>query len=122
MPYRHLRCLKRLLEGNRCLSCNAQNGVAVHAVRGDLVFKYGIVQSQRLQRIASQLQTFRLIRRENIDAVLRGFRIHVSGCSQLFNAAHHSDTGEASHLAGLDRNSVLRKRAAVVTAGNSSAV
>src|SRR5699024_11458647 len=59
---------------------------AVHAVGCDLILKDRIVQAQSLYRALSHDRVFR----ENIDAVLRRFRVHLTAGAQLFDGAHHA--------------------------------
>ena len=77
---------KRLTESSRCLTGNSQNTVAVHTIRSNLIFKYGIPQAQHFHRIGSD----RCIGRQNINTVLRCIRIHLTGGAQFFNRAHHT--------------------------------
>ena len=113
---------KRLSESHGRLSCNTEHAVAVNTVRGDLIVKVRIVKSQGFHRIGAKLQILCLVLREDIDAVLRCLRIHVPCRTELLDAAHHTDRGKASHLAGLDLDAICRHRAAVMAAGNSPAV
>ena len=113
---------KRLSESHGRLSCNTEHAVAVNTVRGDLIVKVRIVKPQGFHRIGAKLQILCLVFREDIDAVLRCFRIHVSCCTELLDAAHHADGRKSSHLAGLDLDAICRHRAAVMAAGNSPAV
>ena len=120
--YRDDRGNELVSKGNRCLPCDAEHAVAVDTVGGDLILKVGVMKAEGLDRIGAELQLPCLILREDIDAVLRCLGVHLPCCTELLDAAHHADRGEASHLAGLDPDAVLRHRAAVVAAGYLPAV
>ena len=122
MLHRNNRRNKGLVKGYRRFSCNSENGIAVHAVGGNLIFEIRIMKAERFDRICAESKLCLLLLRENINAILRSLRIHVSGCAKLFDSAHHADARKSAHFAGLDLNAILRQRTAVMTAGNLSAV
>ncbi len=72
--YFHHRSDKGLAEGCRCLSCNSQYTVAIHSVRGDFIFKYGISHAKGFNSVGAWLH----ILLKNVNAVFRGFRVHIS--------------------------------------------
>ena len=122
MFYRNLRRAERLVKGYCRFPRDAEHAVAVHAVRSNFILEICIVKSQCLDCIASKRQVFRLILRENIDAVIGRSGIHGFVGAELGNAAHHADRGKASHFAGFDRDAALGKRTAVMPASDSAAV
>ena len=106
-----------LLESCCCLSCDSKNTVAVHTVRSDLILKYNVIKTKCLDRTLAYYCIFR----ENIDTVLRCFRIHLSCASQLFNGAHHTAGLYTAEFAFFDLDSA-RSHFSVMTACNTSAV
>ena len=114
----HYRRDKRLTEGNRSFSCNAQDTEAINPVVGNLIFKHRIAQAQSINSIRPHYS----ILIKNIDTVFRRFRIHFPAGTQFFDGTHHSAGRHSSQFSGLDSDSILRKRAAVMSACYLSAV
>ena len=110
--------MELLAECSRRLSGNADHTEAVHAVRCDLILKDRIVQAQSLYRALSHDR----ILRENIDAVLRRFRVHLTAGSQLFDGAHHACTLHSAEFALFDLNAALDLLARLMSAGHASSV
>ena len=80
------RLMELLAERGRRFSCDADDRIAVHAVRRNLVFKHGIMQAEQFDRIRTD---FRILR-EYIDPVRRSFRIEFTAASELIDGADHA--------------------------------
>ena len=105
------------LEGCCCLSCDSKNAVAVYTVGSDLVLKYHIVKTKCLNRALTNY----CILRENIDAVLRCLRVHLSCTSKLLNRAHHTTGLNSTEFTFFDLDST-RSHFSIMTACNTSTV
>ena len=92
-----------LAEGSCRFSGNTDHAETVYTVGGDLELEGHIIESQGCNGIGSHF----CILRENINAVLRCFRVHLSGGAQLLDGAHHTIGLDAAELAFLDHNAAL---------------
>ena len=106
-----------LLESCCCLSCDSKNTVAVYTVGSDLILKYHIVKA----KCFNSALTYNCVLRENIDAVFRCFRVHLSCASELLDRAHHTTGLNAAEFTFFDLDST-RSHFSVVAACNTSAV
>ncbi len=142
----HIGFHKAGAEGNGRFTGNTEQAVAVHAVGSDLIFENSVAQAQKLHsvhagfygvhgagffavKLTGLCQLAGLLLGdgakglgEDIDALFGRLGIGVAVGAQLFDGAHHTGRRNAAELAGLDLDSVLGKGAAVMSAGNTSAV
>ena len=115
--YMNFRSLELLMEGSSCFSCKAKRTVAVHTVGSDLELKLHIMKSQYFNGVCSYFSSLR----ENVDTVLRCFRIHISGGTQLLNRAHHTVGFDSAKFTFLNTDAA-RCHLAVMTACHTSTV
>ena len=81
--HRGMECLAK---GGRGLSGYANHTVAVHTVGGNFILEYAVTQAQHLDCICA----FLCVCRKDIDAALRGIRIHIPAGSQFLHGTHHA--------------------------------
>ena len=114
----HDRRFKFLAECSCRFSRDPDDAEAVHTVGCDLILKDRVIQAQRLDRALAHNCVFR----EDIDSVLRRFRIHLSRGAELFDRAHHTITLHAAEFSLLDFNSAGHFLSGLMSACNTSAV
>ncbi len=114
----YIRFMERLTEGCRRLSGDTDDAVAVHPVGRDLILKHRVPESQRRNGIFPDRHGII----KNIDTVFRRFRIKVPVRAQLLYGTHHPLGRHSAKFPCLDRDTVLRQRAAVMAACHLAAV
>ena len=111
------RRIEILVEGGCCLSCQTDDGETVNPVGSDLVLYHHVMQAQRLDGVTAHNR----IISENIDAVLRCLRVHISAGAQLLDGAEHTVGLHAAQLAFFDLDAA-RGLLAVMAASHPAAV
>ena len=76
------------------------------------------MQAKRLYSVASDFG----ILREDVDAILRSQRVHITAAAKLLDGAHHAVALYAAKLALLNLDAILRQRGAVMSASNATAI
>ena len=77
-----------------------------------------VVQSEQRRRILADRGTLR----EDVETRLRCLRIELTARAELLDGAHHTVGLYATQLTGMDLDAILRKRTAVMSAGDLTTV
>ena len=101
-----------------CLSCNSDNAVAVYTVGSDLILKNYIVQSQYFYCICSCLD----IIVENINSILRCFRVHISCRTKFFDGTHHTVTRYSAEFSFFNLDPACNTLSRFMTSCNASSI
>ena len=112
------RHMEALAEGCGCLTRDTDHTVAVHTVRGDLILVDRVVQSEQGRCILADRRSLR----EDIETGLRCLRVELTAGAELLDGAHHTVGLHATQLTGMDLDAILRKRTAVMSAGDLATV
>ena len=115
---RHHRRMKFPAEGCGRFPCNSNHTVAVHAVRGNLIFKHHVIKPQCLYGAASHFHVLL----ENINSILRRLRIHIRIGAQLFDGAHHAGAWNAAEFSLLNLDSACHALSRLMASRHAAAV
>ena len=96
----YYRRLEFFTECSCCLTGNTNHAVTVYTVGSDLILENHIIQSKCLYGALS----YHCILRKNVNTILRSFRIHLSGRTQLLNGTHHTVRIHAAELSTFNGN------------------
>ena len=112
------RHMEALAEGCGCLTGDTDHTVAVHTVRGDLILVDRVIETEQGRCILADRRSLR----EDIETGLRCLRVELTAGAELLDGAHHTVGLYATELAGMDLDAILRKRTAVMSAGDLATV
>ena len=114
----HDRRFKFLAECSCRFSRDPDDAEAVYTVGCDLILKDRVVQSQSLDCAF----THNSVLREDIDPVLRRFRVHLSRGAEFLDGAHHTIALHTAKLAFLDLHSAGYFLSRLMSACDASSV